>query len=211
MWPRLAASFCSSARSVAVSVSVRPSGPQTAASFRSTLRAPSVRRAAVSAAQDELDAQQKFLREERFGQIIVRPEAQAEQPVGVGVAGREEQHRHLAARVEFAEQRKPVAVRQVDVKNDQLRHTGGKGPARCGAAARRAQAGIARPGQRPADQREQLGRIVHQKDIGILDALHTILPPLPYLIWFHYSRCAPRPPAGRAKFKAKLSGGAGGR
>ena len=123
----------------------------------------------VGAAQDQLDAQQKLLGQKRLGQVIVRPKAQAEQPVAVLVPRREEQRRDVRFGVQLPEQGKAVAVGQVDVQHHKIGLPARKGGTGFGAGLGGGQAAVACAGQCLAQKFQQLPVIVHQKYFGVLD------------------------------------------
>ena len=130
----------------------------------------------VGPLQNVLHPQQKLLHQEGLCQVVVRAKAQPEQPVGVGVPGREEQRGHIRFGPQGPEQRKAVPVRQVDVQNHQLRLLGGKAGSCRRAALRRADMAVPGILQLLAQQPQQVGVVVHEEKSGVIDGGHSVNP-----------------------------------
>ena len=58
---------------------------------------------------------------ERLGHVVVGAELEADDPVGLVAAGRQQDHRQVAARADPAHQLQPVGAGQHDVEHDELR------------------------------------------------------------------------------------------
>lgn len=162
---------------------------------------------AVDPLQNVLHPQEKLLHEEGFGQIIVCAKAQPEQPVGIGIPCGEEQRRDIRSGPQRPEQRKTVAVRQVDVQHHQVGRCGVEGSPRSGTGGCGADVVIPGPAQLFAEQAEQVRVVVHQKKFGIIDGSHSVRGPLCVFSSLYHKW------PGRAalfrKFKAKLSSASG--
>lgn len=162
---------------------------------------------AVDPLQNVLYPQEKLLHEEGFGQIIVCAKAQPEQPVGIGIPCGEEQRRDIRSGPQRPEQRKTVAVRQVDVQHHQVGRCGVEGSPRSGTGGCGADVVIPGPAQLFAEQAEQVRVVVHQKKFGIIDGSHSVRVPLCVFSSLYHKW------PGRAalfrKFKAKLSSASG--
>ena len=145
-------------------------------------RRAALQRRPVGALQKVLDAQQQFLHQKRLGQVVVRPQTQPEQPVGVGIAGREEQRRDVRLRPQLPEQGEAVPVRQVDVQHHQVGP--GRRERRPGRSAVLCRRKVLVPcrAQMLLQQFQQFRRVVHQQDFCVIDRLHgiTSLPIIPY-------------------------------
>ena len=129
---------------------------------------------AVRAAQNGAHAQQQLLGEERLGQVVVRAEAQAEEPVAVGVARGEEERGHVRLGAQLPKEREAVAVGQFDVQHHDVRTLAGKGLPRLAHALRACDVRKARAVQRVREDREQLAAVVHQQDVRFFQGLHRL-------------------------------------
>ena len=70
----------------------------------------------LAPAQDGLHTSNDLSRAERFGDVVVGAQLQAEEPIELAVAGGEEQHRHVAAGAHPATHLEPVDVGEADVE-----------------------------------------------------------------------------------------------
>lgn len=91
-----------------------------------------------------LDPQQQFLHQKGFGQVVIRPQAQAEQPVCVCIPGRKKQCRDIRLSPQLPEQSKTVAIRQVNIQHHQFRTLLRKGSPGTAAICRRGNVAIPR-------------------------------------------------------------------
>ena len=80
------------------------------------------RRAGV-AAKYCLDARAQFAQIERLGDIVVGTQLEPHDPIDHIVGGGKHHNRYIAARADTAGNVESAFARQVDVKNDQVRHT----------------------------------------------------------------------------------------
>lgn len=133
--------------------------------------------------QNVLDPKQQFLHQKGFRQVIVCAQTQPEQPVRVGIAGREEQRRNIRPPPQGTEQREAVAVRQVDIQHHQFRRLGFERRLGRGAVRGSPDGAVARAGQLFAEQPKQVRVVVHQQQFGIIDRIHCMGAPLVWLFF----------------------------
>ena len=85
---------------------------------------PPPRPSAVHPAEHRRQAQQQLLGQEGLGDVVVRPQAKATEPVLILVPGREEQNRHGPALPQLPEQGKSVPVWEIHVQQHRVRVSG---------------------------------------------------------------------------------------
>src|SRR5262245_18893200 len=85
-------------------------------------------------AQHRADAGQKLAQLAGLGEIVVRPELEADHAIDRARGRGEHDDRHAHALLEVADDRKPVLLRHVEIEDDQVRHLLRDGLAQAGAA-----------------------------------------------------------------------------
>ena len=93
--------------------------------------------------------------------------------VCVRVARGEKQRRNIHFFAQKAEERKAVAIRQVDIQNHQFRRFAGKGGLRGGAVCGGSDMAVARAGELVAQQAEQVRIVIHQQKIRVINGTHA--------------------------------------
>src|SRR5664280_939487 len=83
--------------------------------------APGIGEVAVGAPEQRLDPAHQLAQAERLGEVVVRPELEADDLVHLVVPGGQDQNRHLSVgRTDPAQDLKTVHARQADVEDDQV-------------------------------------------------------------------------------------------
>jgi len=119
----------------------------------------------MGAAQDRADPCHQFAGVERFGQIIVRPYFQSDDPIDIVALGRDHQHRQGSFGAKPAADRKAILARQHDIEDGQVDAAPRAQPVQLGAGA--ADIGLEPLAPEQAlNQRPDLGIILDHGDYG---------------------------------------------
>ena len=94
---------------------------QTAAQGQRLVRLPGLGRGEKGPADDGRQPKRQLSGQEGLGQVIVRPEPQAQQAVVVLIPGGEKEDGDVRLGPELLEEGKAVSVRQHDVQDDEIR------------------------------------------------------------------------------------------
>jgi hypothetical protein len=114
------------------------------------------------AAEHRLHAGDDLARGEGLGDVVVGAELDADDPVDLVVAARQEQHGHVALRTQAAADLQPVHARHVDVEHDQIGRVLGDAGQR-GLPVRGLRAGEAGLFQREHEQLADVRVVVHDE------------------------------------------------
>ena len=148
-----------------------------------------------------LHPQQQFLHQKRLGQVVICAKTQPEQTVGIRIPCGEEQRRNIRFCPQRPEQRKSVPIRQVDIQDHQLRLLCRKAGAGSGAALGSSDMTISCAPQLLTQQCQQIGVVVHNEKLCIINGIHKGSSPFPPLLYHTFCAAA----ENACKFKGKLS------
>mgnify|MGYP003198423968 CR=1 FL=1 len=151
--------------------------------------------------QNMLHPQQQFLHQKRLGQVVICAKTQPKQTVGIRIPCGEEQRRDIRFCPQRPEQRKPVPIRQVDIQDHQLRLFRRKAGAGSSAALGSSDMAISCAPQLLTQQCQQLGVVIHNENLCIINGIHKGSSPFPPLLYHTFCAAA----ENACKFKGNLS------